>query len=171
VSIAGRVPVPSEIVDENKRRAAERSLDYMGLKGGEKITDIKLDRVFIGSCTNGRIEDLREAAKIVEHELKKGRKVPSHVGAMVVPGSGLVKVQAESEGLDKIFLAAGLANADDKQEAIKKDLKVFEGKWKMEKMESGGDPSGQADRMGVLFDGNEYTFTFDGLVLTGRPVF
>src|SRR5204862_5620348 len=71
------------------------------------LREVKIDRAFIGSCTNGRIEDLREAAKIVEHELKKGRKVSSHVGAMVVPGSGLVKEQAESEGLDKIFLAAG----------------------------------------------------------------
>ncbi len=102
VSIAGRVPVPAEIADENKRIAAERSLDYMGLKGGEKITDIKLDRVFIGSCTNGRIEDLRAVARIVE-----GKTVNGHVNAMIVPGSGLVKEQAEAEGLDKIFTAAG----------------------------------------------------------------
>ena len=102
VSVSGRVPVPSEIADETKRKAAERSLDYMGLKGGEKITDIALDRVFIGSCTNGRIEDLREVAKVVE-----GRKVNEKVRAMIVPGSGLVKAQAEAEGLDKIFKDAG----------------------------------------------------------------
>ena len=102
VSISGRVPVPSDIRDEHKRHAAERSLGYMGLKGGEKITDIKLDRVFIGSCTNGRIEDLRAAAKIAE-----GKTVNGNVYAMIVPGSGLVKEQAEAEGLDKIFKAAG----------------------------------------------------------------
>ena len=102
VSITGRVPVPAEIADENKRIAAERSLDYMGLKGGEKITDITLDRVFIGSCTNGRIEDLREVARIVD-----GKTVNANVNAMIVPGSGLVKEQAEAEGLDKIFKAAG----------------------------------------------------------------
>jgi 3-isopropylmalate/(R)-2-methylmalate dehydratase large subunit len=102
VSITGRVPVPSEIVDEHKRRAAERSLDYMGLKGGEKITDIKLDRVFIGSCTNARIEDLREVARVVA-----GKTVNSNLTAMIVPGSGLVKEQAEAEGLDKIFIKAG----------------------------------------------------------------
>jgi 3-isopropylmalate/(R)-2-methylmalate dehydratase large subunit len=101
-SITGRVPVPTEIADENKRRAAERSLDYMGLQGGEKITDIALDRVFIGSCTNSRIEDLREVARIT-----KDKKVSSNVYAMIVPGSGLVKQQAEAEGLDKIFKAAG----------------------------------------------------------------
>lgn len=101
-SVTGRVPVPSEIANENKRRAAETSLAYMGLKGGEKITDIAIDRVFIGSCTNGRIEDLRAAAKVVD-----GKKVHVKVGAMIVPGSGLVKEQAEAEGLDKIFLAAG----------------------------------------------------------------
>ena len=102
VSISGRVPVPSEIADESKRTAAERSLDYMGLKGGEKITDIALDRIFIGSCTNGRIEDLREVARIVE-----GRKISANLSAMIVPGSGLVKEQAEAEGLDKIFKEAG----------------------------------------------------------------
>ena len=102
VSISGRVPVASDIADENKRRAAERSLAYMGLSGGEKVTDIGIDKVFIGSCTNGRIEDLREAARIVE-----GKTVSGRVGALVVPGSGLVKAQAEAEGLDKIFLAAG----------------------------------------------------------------
>ena len=102
VSVTGRVPVPAEIALDNKRVAAERSLDYMGLKGGEKITDIALDRVFIGSCTNGRIEDLRQVAKIVA-----GRKVHERVNAMIVPGSGLVKEQAEAEGLDAIFKAAG----------------------------------------------------------------
>jgi 3-isopropylmalate/(R)-2-methylmalate dehydratase large subunit len=102
VAITGRVPVPSEIADEHKRRAAERALDYMGLTGGERITDIKLDRVFIGSCTNARVEDLREVARVVE-----GKHVNANVNAMIVPGSGLVKDQAESEGLDKIFKAAG----------------------------------------------------------------
>jgi 3-isopropylmalate/(R)-2-methylmalate dehydratase large subunit len=102
VSITGRVPVPSGITDESKRRAAERALEYMGLKGGENITDIKLDRVFIGSCTNARIEDLREVARIVD-----GKQVSPRVSAMIVPGSGLVKEQAEAEGLDKIFKAAG----------------------------------------------------------------
>lgn len=101
-SITGRVPVPSEIADENKRRAAERSLQYMGLTGGEKMTDISINRVFIGSCTNSRIEDLREAARVAQ-----GKKVNASVYAMIVPGSGLVKEQAESEGLDKIFKAAG----------------------------------------------------------------
>jgi 3-isopropylmalate/(R)-2-methylmalate dehydratase large subunit len=102
VSITGHVPRPEDIADETKRRAAERSLDYMGLKGGEKITDLTLDRVFIGSCTNGRIEDLREVAKVVA-----GRQVNVNVSAMIVPGSGLVKEQAEAEGLDAIFKAAG----------------------------------------------------------------
>src|SRR4029078_1652897 len=102
ISVTGRVPVASEIADDNKRIAAERSLGYMGLKGGEKITDIKLDRVFIGSCTNARIEDLREVARVVE-----GKHVNANVNAMIVPGSGLVKIQAEAEGLDKIFKAAG----------------------------------------------------------------
>jgi 3-isopropylmalate/(R)-2-methylmalate dehydratase large subunit len=102
ISVTGRVPVPAEIADEHKRRAAERSLDYMGLKGGEKITDIRLDRVFIGSCTNARIEDLREVARVVF-----GKTVNANVNAMIVPGSGLVKEQAEAEGLDRIFKAAG----------------------------------------------------------------
>jgi 3-isopropylmalate/(R)-2-methylmalate dehydratase large subunit len=101
-SITGRVPIPSEIANENKRVAAERSLEYMGLKGGERITEIKLDRVFIGSCTNGRIEDLRMVAKIVN-----GHQVHESVNAMIVPGSGIVKEQAEAEGLDRIFKAAG----------------------------------------------------------------
>ena len=102
ISIGGRVPVPADIADEGKRHAAERSLAYMGLSGGEKITDIALDRIFIGSCTNGRIEDLREVARIVG-----GKQVNAKVNAMVVPGSGIVKEQAEAEGLDKVFLAAG----------------------------------------------------------------
>jgi 3-isopropylmalate/(R)-2-methylmalate dehydratase large subunit len=101
-SITGKVPVPADIPDENKRRAAERSLQYMGLTGGEKMTDIKINRVFIGSCTNSRIEDLREVARIAA-----GKKVSASVYAMIVPGSGLVKEQAEQEGLDKIFKAAG----------------------------------------------------------------
>src|ERR1043165_3593650 len=102
ISVTGRVPVPAEIADENKRRAAETSLGYMGLKGGEKITDIKIDRVFIGSCTNGRIEDLRAVARVVD-----GKSVNGNVNAMIVPGSGLVKEQAEAEGLDKTFVKAG----------------------------------------------------------------
>ena len=102
VSITGRVPRIEDIADANKRQAAERSLAYMGLKGGEKISDIAIDRVFIGSCTNGRIEDLRAAAKMAD-----GKKVNANVNAMIVPGSGLVKEQAEAEGLDKIFVKAG----------------------------------------------------------------
>jgi 3-isopropylmalate/(R)-2-methylmalate dehydratase large subunit len=101
-SISGRVPIASDIRDDHKRHAAERSLAYMGLKGGEKITDITIDRVFIGSCTNGRIEDLREVARMVD-----GKHVNGNVNAMIVPGSGLVKEQAEAEGLDTIFKAAG----------------------------------------------------------------
>jgi 3-isopropylmalate/(R)-2-methylmalate dehydratase large subunit len=101
-TVHGRVPVPDEIADEGKRMAAKRALDYLGLKGGEKITDIAVNRVFIGSCTNGRIEDLRAAAKVAA-----GKRVHDGVNAMVVPGSGLVKEQAEAEGLDKVFLAAG----------------------------------------------------------------
>jgi 3-isopropylmalate/(R)-2-methylmalate dehydratase large subunit len=102
ISVTGKVPLLTDIADENKRRAAASSFDYMGLKGGERITDIKLDRVFIGSCTNGRIEDLREVARVVA-----GKHVNGHVNAMIVPGSGIVKEQAEAEGLHKVFLAAG----------------------------------------------------------------
>ncbi len=102
VSIHGKVPDPAALDDEGKRNAVERSLEYMGLEPGTKITDIPVDRVFIGSCTNGRIEDLRAAAKIVD-----GKQVNENVNAMIVPGSGLVKEQAESEGLHKIFLSAG----------------------------------------------------------------
>ncbi len=103
VSIAGQVPDPSTVTDENKRASMVRALDYMGLKAGTKITDIALDVVWIGSCTNGRMEDLREVARIV-----KDKKISSKLAyAMIVPGSGLVKEQAEAEGLDAIFKAAG----------------------------------------------------------------
>jgi 3-isopropylmalate/(R)-2-methylmalate dehydratase large subunit len=102
VSVTGVVPDPAAIADETKRQSKQRALDYMGLKAGTPITDITIDRVFIGSCTNGRIEDLRAVAKIVE-----GKKVAASVNAMIVPGSGLVKEMAEAEGLDKIFIAAG----------------------------------------------------------------
>ena len=102
ITVEGVVPNPDDIQDETKRTSKWRALDYMGLKPGTRITDITLDRVFIGSCTNGRIEDLRAAAKVVE-----GKKVASTVSAMVVPGSGIVKEQAEAEGLDKIFKEAG----------------------------------------------------------------
>jgi len=105
--ITGSVPDPAAEHDANKREGILRALAYMDLKPGTPLRDIRIDRAFVGSCTNGRIEDLRDAAKIVEGQLKKGRKVASHVGAMIVPGSGLVKEQAESEGLDRIFLAAG----------------------------------------------------------------
>ena len=102
VSISGAVPDPAKIADEAKRVSKQRALDYMGLKAGTKITDIKLDRIFIGSCTNGRIEDLRAVAKVVA-----GHTVNGNLNAMIVPGSGLVKEQAEAEGLDKIFIKAG----------------------------------------------------------------
>lgn len=103
-SVNGRVPNPENFSDPVKKLAAQRALEYMGLTAGMPITDIKLDCIFIGSCTNSRIEDLRGAAKIV-----KGKKVAASVSrALVVPGSGLVKAQAEKEGLDKIFIAAGL---------------------------------------------------------------
>ena len=102
-TVDGLVPDPSKVTDEGKRTSMERSLAYMGLTAGTKITDIPLDVVWIGSCTNGRIEDLRVVAKVVE-----GKKVSGSLAyAMIVPGSGLVKEQAEAEGLDKIFLAAG----------------------------------------------------------------
>ena len=100
--ITGTVPDPRDARDELKRGAIERSLKYMGLTPGQKLTDVTVQHVFIGSCTNSRIEDLRAAAAIT-----KGRKVAPGVRAMVVPGSGLVKNQAEEEGLDKIFLEAG----------------------------------------------------------------
>jgi len=102
VSITGNIPDPEKEKDESKRESMNRSLNYMGLKPNTKITDIKVDRIFIGSCTNGRIGDLRDAAKII-----KGKKIAQHVNAMVVPGSGLVKQQAEEEGIDRVFKEAG----------------------------------------------------------------
>ena len=101
-AITGTVPRLEAAMSETKKASIARALNYMGLQGGEKIMDISIDRVFIGSCTNGRIEDLRAAAKMVA-----GKHVAGSVNAMVVPGSGLVKQQAEAEGLDAIFLAAG----------------------------------------------------------------
>ena len=102
ITIDGKVPNPNDEKDLDKKNSIERSLKYMGLKPNTAAKDIKIDKVFIGSCTNGRIEDLREAAKIL-----KNKKKASHVEAMVVPGSGLVKQQAEQEGLDKIFINSG----------------------------------------------------------------
>ena len=102
VSVSDSVPDPEKEKDKNKKASMNRSLNYMGLKPNTKITDIKIDRVFIGSCTNSRIGDLRDAAKII-----RGKKIARHVNAMIVPGSGLVKQQAEEEGLDKLFKAAG----------------------------------------------------------------
>ena len=102
-AITGVVPDPAKVADENKRASMQRALDYMGLTPGTRMTDIPLDVVWIGSCTNGRIEDLRAVAKIVE-----GRTISTRLAyAMIVPGSGLVKAQAEAEGLDRIFKEAG----------------------------------------------------------------
>ena len=128
VPIDGMVPYPTSFNDPAKQQAAQRALDYMGLEAGTKMTDIKIDKVFIGSCTNGRIEDLRAAAAIARNALAQDKKVADHVTAMIVPGSGLVKEQAEAEGLDKIFIEAGfdwrepgcsmcLAMNDDKLQA------------------------------------------------------
>ncbi len=100
--VSGRVPDPADEPDADRRQSMERSLEYMGLAPGTPLAELKIDRVFIGSCTNGRIEDLRVAARIAD-----GRRVAPHVGAMVVPGSGLIKRQAEEEGLDKVLIAAG----------------------------------------------------------------
>jgi 3-isopropylmalate/(R)-2-methylmalate dehydratase large subunit len=100
--ITAAVPDPADAPDEDRRKAMTRALDYMALRAGEKLDEVAIDRVFIGSCTNGRIEDLRAAAAIA-----KGRHVAENVNAMVVPGSGLVKHQAEQEGLDQIFIEAG----------------------------------------------------------------
>jgi 3-isopropylmalate/(R)-2-methylmalate dehydratase large subunit len=100
--ITSKVPVPSELPTENERKAAENALEYMDLKPGTPMTEIEIDYVFIGSCTNGRIEDLRAAAAVA-----KGHSVAGRVTAIVVPGSGRVKIQAEEEGLDKIFTEEG----------------------------------------------------------------
>ena len=100
--ITERVPHPTDETDPNRRNKMERSLEYMGLEPGLPLKEIRIDRMFIGSCTNSRIEDLRAAAQVAG-----GRKVADHVSAMVVPGSGLVKEQAEQEGLDKVFIEAG----------------------------------------------------------------
>jgi len=100
--ISGRVPDPKQEADPDRRASMERALKYMGLEAGTPLAQVKVDKVFIGSCTNGRIEDLRVAAAVA-----KGRKVAAHVNALVVPGSGLVKTQAEDEGLHRIFLEAG----------------------------------------------------------------
>jgi 3-isopropylmalate/(R)-2-methylmalate dehydratase large subunit len=103
VGIDGRVPDPEQEKDIAKREGIEQALQYMGLEPNTSLTDIEVDKVFIGSCTNSRIEDIRIAAKVVS-----GKRVAPNVQlAMVVPGSGLVKAQAEQEGLDKIFIAAG----------------------------------------------------------------
>jgi len=102
VPITGRVPDPASVADEDKRAAMLRALQYMGLEPGKPLAEVTVDRVFLGSCTNGRIEDLRAAAKVID-----GKKVADTVRAMVVPGSGLVKHQAEVEGLDRIFIDAG----------------------------------------------------------------
>jgi len=102
VPITGSVPDPEKEKDEDRKASMNRSLNYMGLKANTRMTDIKVDKIFIGSCTNGRIGDLRDAARII-----KGKKISQHVNAMVVPGSGLVKQQAEEEGIDKIFKQAG----------------------------------------------------------------
>ena len=102
VPITGSVPDPEKEKDKDRKASINRSLNYMGLKPNTKMTDIKIDRIFIGSCTNGRISDLKEAAKVI-----KGRKIATHVNALVVPGSGLVKEQAEKEGIDKVFKEAG----------------------------------------------------------------
>ncbi|HWQ36066.1 MAG TPA: 3-isopropylmalate dehydratase large subunit [Blastocatellia bacterium] len=100
--VTGRVPDPDEMPDENSRKAARRALEYMGLEAGTPIQEVRIDRVFIGSCTNSRIEDLRAAAAIA-----KGKRVAAHVNAMIVPGSQAIKAQAEAEGLDQIFREAG----------------------------------------------------------------
>ncbi|MFN2099940.1 3-isopropylmalate dehydratase large subunit [Altererythrobacter sp. MF3-039] len=104
IPIGGTIPAPEDFADPSKQEAARKSLDYMGLKPGQKIAEVEVENIFIGSCTNSRIEDLRAAADII-----RGRKKAENVKwAIIVPGSGLVKRQAEEEGLDKIFINAGL---------------------------------------------------------------
>ncbi len=104
IAIGGAVPDPTSFADPNKQQAAQKSLDYMGLSAGQHMTDVEVQNIFIGSCTNSRIEDLRAAAEVL-----KGRKAADNIKwAIVVPGSGLVKQQAEAEGLDRIFIEAGL---------------------------------------------------------------
>lgn len=107
VSVTGRVPDPDSFATPDKRASAARALDYMGLAAGQPITEAKVDVVFIGSCTNSRIEDLRAAAAVAQAAFLEGRLVAPHVRAMVVPGSGLVRDQAEAEGLDALFRASG----------------------------------------------------------------
>jgi 3-isopropylmalate/(R)-2-methylmalate dehydratase large subunit len=100
--ITSAVPDPAAVTNDQERKGLERALEYMGLKAGTPLEDVSIDRVFIGSCTNARIEDLRAAARIAS-----GYKVSTHVSAMVVPGSQAVKAQAEQEGLDRVFREAG----------------------------------------------------------------
>jgi 3-isopropylmalate/(R)-2-methylmalate dehydratase large subunit len=102
VPVTATVPNPADEADEARRAQMQRMVEYMGLTPGQKMTDLKIDVVFIGSCTNGRIEDIRAAAQVA-----KGRKVAPGVRAMIVPGSGIVKQQAEEEGLDQILIGAG----------------------------------------------------------------
>jgi 3-isopropylmalate/(R)-2-methylmalate dehydratase large subunit len=102
VPVTGTVPNPADVADEAKRAQLARMVEYMGLTPGQKMTDLKIDVVFIGSCTNGRIEDIRAAAAVA-----KGRKVAPGVRAMIVPGSGIVKQLAEAEGIDRILIDAG----------------------------------------------------------------
>ena len=102
VGVNSSVPDPNDFDTPEKKSNAESALEYMGLEAGQKISDVKIDRVFIGSCTNGRLEDLRAAAKVID-----GKKVSKNVNAMVVPGSGIVKMLAEKEGLDKVFINSG----------------------------------------------------------------
>jgi 3-isopropylmalate/(R)-2-methylmalate dehydratase large subunit len=102
ISVTSPIPSPVDFADETERKSTASALEYMGLKAGVRLTDVPIERVFIGSCTNARIEDLRAAAQVV-----KGYRVSSKVYAMVVPGSGQVKRQAESEGLDRVFKEAG----------------------------------------------------------------
>lgn len=101
-AVNANIPSPGDFADATERRSTESALEYMDLKAGAPMTDVQINRVFIGSCTNGRIEDLRAAASVV-----KGHKKADHVHAMVVPGSGQVRKQAQEEGLDKIFTEAG----------------------------------------------------------------